>query len=140
MYDRTFKRVETKYVLSKAEQRELLKRLKLHIEKDKYFKSKIGNLYFDNKDNELVISSLEKPIFKEKIRLRTYGKPNEVFFEIKNKYDGVDSNGDIIINGGTVICNGEEVTTLSNQFMGGPGDMNGNPGNMPQQPPNDRRW
>lgn len=75
--------------------------------------------------------------------------------------DGVDSNGDIIINGGTisvtgqstfdydgegkinggtVICNGEEVTTLPNQFMGGPGDMNGDPGNMPQQPPNDRRW
>ena len=54
--------------------------------------------------------------------------------------DGVDSNGDIIINGGTisvtgqstfdcdgtgtinggtVISNGEEVTTLPNQFMGG---------------------
>ena len=89
MYDKTFKRVETKYVLKKDEQEELLERLKPYIEKDKYFKSKIGNLYFDNKNNELVINSLEKPIFKEKIRLRTYGKPNEVFFEIKNKYDGV---------------------------------------------------
>ena len=69
--------------------------------------------------------------------------------------DGVDSNGDIIINGGTisvtgqstfdydgtgtinggtVICNGEKVTTLPNQMMGGPG---GNGGNMGQGP-NDR--
>ena len=66
--------------------------------------------------------------------------------------DGVDSNGDIIINGGTVdvtgnssfdydgtgtinggtvIVNGEEVTTLPNQFMGGPGgNMGGGPGGM----------
>lgn len=72
--------------------------------------------------------------------------------------DGVDSNGDIIINGGTisvtgqstfdydgtgtinggtVICNGEEVTTLTNQMMGGgmgggrggmDGGMDGGPG------------
>ena len=71
--------------------------------------------------------------------------------------DGVDSNGDIVINGGTtsvtgqstfdydgtgtinggtVICNGEQVTTLPNQMMGGgmnggmPGQMNQSGGNM----------
>lgn len=59
--------------------------------------------------------------------------------------DGIDSNGNIIINGGTVnvtgnstfdydgtgvinggtvIVNGEEVDSLPNQFMGGPGGMN----------------
>lgn len=71
--------------------------------------------------------------------------------------DGVDSNGDIIINGGTVnvtgqstfdydgtgtinggtvISNGEQITTLPNQFMGGgmQGQMGANMqrGNMPQ--------
>ena len=71
----------------------------------------------------------------------------------KGDTDGIDSNGDIIINGGTVdvtgnssfdydgkgvinggtvIVNGSEVTTLPNQFMGGgmPGGMNGKPGEM----------
>ena len=64
--------------------------------------------------------------------------------------DGVDSNGDIVINGGTisvngnstfdydgtgvinggtVIVNGEQVTTLPNQMMGGP-EGTGGPGGM----------
>ena len=67
--------------------------------------------------------------------------------------DGVDSNGNIVINGGTinvtgqsafdydgtgtinggtVICNGEKVTTLPNQFMGG-GMQGGNFGGGMQQ-------
>ena len=76
--------------------------------------------------------------------------------------DGVDSNGDIIINGGTisvtgqstfdydgegvinggtVICNGSEVTTLPNQMMGGQGGMNGKQPNMNGNPPSEnRRW
>lgn len=89
MYDKLFKRVETKYLLTKEEQQNLMLRLKPYIQKDKYYKSTIGNLYFDNQNDDLIINSLDKPIFKEKIRLRTYGNKNEVFLEIKNKYDGV---------------------------------------------------
>ncbi len=89
MYDKLFKRVETKYVLNKKEQEEFMRRIQSYVQEDKYFKSTIGNLYFDNNNNDLIINSLEKPIFREKVRLRTYGVPNEVFLEIKNKYDGV---------------------------------------------------
>ena len=35
--------------------------------------------------------------------------------------DGIDSNGNITINGGTVIVNGSQVSTLPNQMMGGGG-------------------
>jgi SPX domain protein involved in polyphosphate accumulation len=50
------------------------------------------NIYFDTDDYELIRTSLEKPVYKEKLRLRSYGVPKEtdtVFVEIKKKYDGL---------------------------------------------------
>lgn len=54
--------------------------------------SNIHNIYFDTSNNDLIINSLEKPIFKDKFRIRRYGLPKEddyVFLEIKSKYKGV---------------------------------------------------
>ena len=92
MYDKIFKRVEIKYLLDEEKMNELIKRIKPYLEKDKYFKSEISNIYFDNKENELIYTSLDKPLFKEKVRVRTYATPakdDDVFLEIKNKYNGV---------------------------------------------------
>ena len=72
MYDNIFNRVEEKYLINVEQYKELLKRLKNNIQKDKYFESTICNIYFDTDNNDLIINSLEKPIFKEKIRLRSY--------------------------------------------------------------------
>lgn len=53
----------------------------------------ISNIYFDTDSNELIIKSLEKPIYKEKLRLRSYGQVHDknetVFLEIKKKFDGI---------------------------------------------------
>lgn len=53
----------------------------------------ISNIYFDTPQNELIIKSLEKPVYKEKLRLRSYGRvenPEQtVYLEIKKKFDGV---------------------------------------------------
>lgn len=87
-----FNRVEQKYILSSKEYKELFYKIKKHLEKDKYFQSKICNLYFDTINNDFIINSLEKPIFKEKIRLRSYSVPNIndiVFLELKGKMKGV---------------------------------------------------
>lgn len=87
-----FRRVETKYVLTDSEYHELLERVQNHLEKDMYYQSTICNIYFDNDNNDLIVNSLEKPEFKEKIRLRSYDIPklqDYVFLEIKGKYDGV---------------------------------------------------
>lgn len=87
-----FRRVEKKYLLDEEQYNRLFNRLSDYIEKDKYFESHIGNLYFDTDNNDLIVKSIEKPLFKEKVRARCYGLPNlddEVFFEIKNKYKGV---------------------------------------------------
>lgn len=39
-----------------------------------------------------LIASLERPVYKEKLRVRSYGIPGEsssVFVELKKKYDGI---------------------------------------------------
>ena len=87
-----FRRVEEKYFLSKEQAYNLLKEINTYIEKDKYYKSNILNIYFDNNNDEILIRSGDKPIYKDKIRLRSYSIPtlkDDVFLEIKSKYNGV---------------------------------------------------
>lgn len=86
------KRYEMKYVLS-AEQTAFLKeRLVGHMESDKYGLTSIASLYYDTPDYRLIRTSIEKPLFKEKIRLRSYGIATEespVFLELKRKADRI---------------------------------------------------
>ncbi len=57
---------------------------------DKYGRSQIRNLYFDTEDYLLIRRSIEKPIYKEKLRVRCYGsKSDTVFVELKKKYKSV---------------------------------------------------
>lgn len=91
MYDKIFKRVEQKYLIKEDDYKKLFALINPYLEKDKYFKSNIHNIYFDTKDNDLIINSIEKPIYKDKLRIRSYGTPkmsDTIFFEIKNKYKG----------------------------------------------------
>ena len=87
-----FQRVEQKYVLTEEQYQKLFQKIKKHIEKDYYYQSTICNIYFDNRNQDLIINSLEKPIFKQKVRLRSYQVPNVddiVFLELKGKYEVV---------------------------------------------------
>ncbi|MDO4835093.1 MAG: polyphosphate polymerase domain-containing protein [Clostridia bacterium] len=85
-------RVEWKYILS-AEQTEFFReRLKGHMEPDAYGLTTIQSLYYDTPDRRLVRTSIEKPEFKEKIRLRAYGCATDaspVFLELKRKAFGI---------------------------------------------------
>ena len=86
------KRYEMKYILS-AEQTAFLKaRLVGHMEADKYGLTSIASLYYDTPDYYLIRTSIEKPAFKEKIRLRSYGIATEespVFLELKRKTEKI---------------------------------------------------
>ncbi|MBQ9011169.1 MAG: polyphosphate polymerase domain-containing protein [Bacilli bacterium] len=87
-----FRRVEQKYLLTENQYNALFKEIESKIEKDKFFRSEVCNLYLDTDNNDLIIKSIEKPIYKEKVRLRSYNIPNikdKVFLELKGKYDGV---------------------------------------------------
>lgn len=87
-----FKRMEKKYLLTKEEYEHVIKLINEYVEKDRFFESKICNIYFDTDNSDLIVHSLEKPEYKEKVRLRSYSVPDmedKVFFEIKKKYNGV---------------------------------------------------
>ncbi len=87
-----FRRIEKKYLLTEEQYRLLLEKAKDYIEIDTYDYSTICNIYFDTDDYLLVNRSIEKPLYKEKIRLRSYGVPkknSKVFLEIKKKYKGI---------------------------------------------------
>ena len=87
-----FKRVEKKYLLTREQYEYLIKAISPYMAADKYGETCIRNIYFDNSDDELIETSLLKPVYKEKLRLRSYGTPSSdstVFFEIKKKYRGI---------------------------------------------------
>ena len=82
-------RCEQKYLLSEQKFQDFMHKMVDKMEKDKYFSETIYNIYFDNDEYELINKSLEKPEYKEKIRLRSYDMVNDnslVFLEIKKKY------------------------------------------------------
>ena len=86
------KRYEMKYILDAAQTAFLRERLKGHMEVDHFGLTSIASLYYDTPDYRLIRASLEKPEFKEKIRLRSYGLATEtspVFLELKRKAYGV---------------------------------------------------
>lgn len=92
MAEEIFKRVEKKYLLDKDKYEKLITKLDEHMKRDKFFDSEIISLYYDTPDYALIRRSMEKPVFKEKIRLRSYGvadKNSTVFLEYKRKYKGV---------------------------------------------------
>lgn len=67
-------------------------RFKVCLIPDRYGQYTISSIYFDTKDYQLIRTSLEKPVYKEKFRLRSYGVPgpeDSVFLELKKKYRGV---------------------------------------------------
>lgn len=59
------------------------------MQEDEYGLHTICNIYYDTPDFDLIRRSIEQPVYKEKLRLRSYGIPtadSKVFLEIKKKY------------------------------------------------------
>ena len=91
-YQAVFKRKEVKYLLTEAQLAALRPALETHMEPDAFAHSSISNLYYDTPDFRMLRRSQEKPAYKEKLRLRGYGVPDEetqVFPEIKKKAEGI---------------------------------------------------
>ena len=88
----TFKRYEKKYLLSRGQYEKLFSALEEHIVPDRYFRSVVCSLYYDTEDYALIRHSIEAPVYKEKLRVRSYGVPgaeDEVFIELKKKFKGM---------------------------------------------------
>ena len=88
----SFQRYEKKYFLTPVQQTHLLSQMQPYLKSDDYGNYTICSLYYDTDDWRLVRASMEKPVYKEKLRVRSYGVPKEdgeVFVELKKKYDGI---------------------------------------------------
>ena len=83
-----FQRIEFKYIISSHQRKALEGLLEGRMIPDEYGRTLIRNIYYDTPDFRLIRSSLEKPVYKEKLRLRAYGddKSAPVFAELKKKY------------------------------------------------------
>lgn len=91
-YKADFKRKEVKYLLDSSQKNALMPILESHMEPDVFPHSSISNLYYDTPDFQMVRRSLEKPQYKEKLRLRCYCTPEDnspAFPEIKKKAQGI---------------------------------------------------
>lgn len=91
-YQTIFKRYELKYLLTLEQADLILKAMRHYMRMDKYGKTTIRNIYYDTPDYRLIRQSIDKPVYKEKLRIRSYSlasADSTVFVELKKKYKGV---------------------------------------------------
>lgn len=91
-----FNRCEKKYLLNQQQYEIMLEKISDYMVMDTYNKNnqfyKISNIYYDTINNDIIRTCIDKPVYKEKLRIRSYGIPSiedNVFVEIKKKYDGI---------------------------------------------------
>lgn len=124
-YQAVFKRYELKYLLTKEQKSVLLTEIEKHMALDQYGRSTIRNIYFDTDNYRLIRRSIEKPAYKEKLRIRCYQKATpetEVFVELKKKYRSIVYKRRIAMPEKTALewlCNKtplKEQTQISNEI------------------------
>lgn len=87
-----FCRYEKKYMLTQTQYKAVQNALTGRMEQDIYGLHTVGNIYLDTDSYALIRASIEKPLYKEKFRVRCYGTPNAdgtAFLELKKKYKGI---------------------------------------------------
>lgn len=67
-----FKRYEIKYLLTSEQRQYIQDAMKPYMKLDEFGHSIIRNIYFDTDNYRLVRHSIEKPVYKEKLRMRSY--------------------------------------------------------------------
>lgn len=91
-FQTVFKRYELKYMLTEEQKKKILQTMSLYMSLDAYGRTTIRNLYFDTDTYLLARRSIEKPAYKEKLRIRSYSRAapdSTVFVELKKKYKQV---------------------------------------------------
>ena len=92
MIQKVFRRYEIKYLITVEQKDRILETMNQYMMIDQYGHSVIRNLYYDTDSYRLIRHSLEKPVYKEKLRVRSYQKcdcDSLVFVELKKKYDAI---------------------------------------------------
>jgi len=125
-----FKRYELKYMLTLDQKKKVLEAMEPYMKLDKYGRTTIRNLYFDTDTYLLIRRSIEKPVYKEKLRIRSYSKASPdstVFVELKKKYKSVvykrrinmsESQADMWLKGKKHPDNHTQIAKEIDYFMG----------------------
>ena len=88
-FQAVFQRYELKYLLTLEQKEKVLKGIRRYMTLDKYGRTTIRNLYYDTDTYLLIRRSIEKPVYKEKLRIRSYSRATDdstVFVELKKKH------------------------------------------------------
>lgn len=91
-FQTVFKRYEIKYMLTQEQKQNVLQAMEPYMALDRYGRTTIRNLYFDTDNYRLIRRSIDKPAYKEKLRVRSYAQAeagSTVFVELKKKYQSV---------------------------------------------------
>lgn len=92
VFQTVFKRYEVKYMLTIEQKNKILEAMAPYMQLDKFGRTTIRNIYYDTDSYRLIRQSIEKPVYKEKLRIRSYSQATSdstVFIELKKKYDSV---------------------------------------------------
>ena len=91
-YQNVFERYELKYFLTQAQKKALFQKMENRMKLDQYGRTTIRNIYYDTDSFRLIRDSLDHPVYKEKLRVRSYQRADSgdmVFVEIKKKFEDV---------------------------------------------------
>jgi len=87
-----FRRCEKKYLITSEQGAALQRLIGCYTAIDRQGEYLIRDLYYDTANWDIISKSIEKPSYKEKLRLRLYGEYNsesQGFLEMKRRYDGI---------------------------------------------------
>lgn len=112
MANDTFERFEEKYLLTSAQYRAVMAGLSGRMHPDMFGRSTVSSIYYDTEDYRLIRASLDKPDYKEKLRVRAYGATtaeSHVFVELKKKVNGIvyKRRAELPLNDANALLRGE---------------------------------
>ena len=87
-FQTVFKRYEIKYMLTQEQKQKVLQAMEPYMALDEYGRTTIRNIYFDTDNYRLIRRSIDKPAYKEKLRVRSYAQADDystVFVDLKTK-------------------------------------------------------
>ena len=88
-FQTVFERYELKFLLTEEQKKKVLQAMEPYMALDQYGRTVIRNIYLDTDHYRLARHSIEKPAYKEKLRIRSYDRAepgSTVFVELKKKY------------------------------------------------------
>lgn len=91
-YKNIFRRYEIKYMVTDEQRARITERMNDYMQHDSWSENRVCNIYFDTDDFLMIRRSIERPLYKEKLRLRSYGvatHDSDVFAELKKKLNSI---------------------------------------------------